>query len=105
MPDSDRVPPSVDHPAANDGAANERSGPFITTSGRPIRGVYGPSDTPGIDYERDLGSPGEYPYTRGIHATGYRGKMWTMRMFAGFGSAEETNARFRYLLSQGQTGL
>ena len=83
----------------------ERSGPFVTASSRPIRRLYDPSDTSEIDYERDLGSPGAYPYTRGIHETGYRGKMWTMRMFAGFGSAEETNARFRYLLSQGQTGL
>ncbi len=80
-------------------------GPFMTTSGRSIRRLYGPADLPDLDYERDLGSPGDYPYTRGIHPTGYRGKLWTMRMFAGFGSAEETNARFRYLLSQGQTGL
>jgi len=82
-----------------------RPGPFVTTSGRPIRRVYDPTDAAELDYERDLGMPGEYPYTRGIHATGYRGKTWTMRMFAGFGSAEETNARFKYLLSQGQTGL
>ncbi len=77
---------------------------FMTTSGRPIERVYGP---PGDDagYARDLGDPGEFPFTRGVHATGYRGKLWTMRMFAGFGSVEETNARFRYLLSQGQTGL
>jgi methylmalonyl-CoA mutase N-terminal domain/subunit len=95
MQESDRVR-SVD---------GERSGPFVTASSRPIRRLYDPSDTSEIDYERDLGSPGAYPYTRGIHETGYRGKMWTMRMFAGFGSAEETNARFRYLLSQGQTGL
>ncbi len=84
---------------------SERAGPFITTSGRPVRRVYDPTDAGDLDYERDLGMPGEYPYTRGIHATGYRGRMWTMRMFAGFGSVEETNARFKYLLSQGQTGL
>ncbi len=84
---------------------SERAGPFITTSGRPIRRVYDPTDLGDLDYERDLGMPGEYPYTRGIHATGYRGNGWTMRMFAGFGSVEETNARFKYLLSQGQTGL
>lgn len=84
---------------------SERPGPFVTTSGRPVRRVYDPKDVAELDYERDLGMPGEYPYTRGIHATGYRGKAWTMRMFAGFGSAEETNARFKYLLSQGQTGL
>ena len=84
---------------------SERAGSFITTSGRPVRRVYEPTDLADLDYERDLGMPGEYPYTRGIHATGYRGKTWTMRMFAGFGSVEETNARFKYLLSQGQTGL
>jgi len=83
----------------------ERPRPFMTTSGRTVRRVYGPRDIEGLDYRRDLGEPGEYPYTRGIHATGYRGKLWTMRMFAGFGSAEETNARFKYLLSQGNHGL
>ena len=83
----------------------EGPGPFMTTSGRPIRRVYDPTDLPDLDYERDLSGPGEYPFTRGIHATGYRGKLWTMRMFAGFGSAEETNARFKYLLEHGQTGL
>jgi methylmalonyl-CoA mutase N-terminal domain/subunit len=76
----------------------------MTTSSRPIEPVYGPPDaTP--DYARELGAPGQYPFTRGVHATGYRGKPWTMRMFAGFGSVEETNERFRYLLSQGNTGL
>jgi methylmalonyl-CoA mutase N-terminal domain/subunit len=89
----------------NGAAAGERAGPFFTTSSRPIRRVYDPADQPDLDYERDLGSPGEYPFTRGIHATGYRGRQWTMRMFAGFGSAEETNARFKYLLSQGNSGL
>ena len=83
----------------------ERAGRFITTSGRPIRRVYDPTDLEDLEYERDLAMPGEYPYTRGIHATGYRGRLWTMRMFAGFGSVEETNARFKYLLRQGQTGL
>ncbi|MDO8614639.1 MAG: methylmalonyl-CoA mutase family protein [Dehalococcoidia bacterium] len=83
----------------------ERPGPFMTASSRAIGRLYDPTDIAGLDYERDLGAPGEYPFTRGIHATGYRGKQWTMRMFAGFGSAEETNARFRYLLSHGQTGL
>ena len=83
----------------------ERASRFITTSGRPIRRVYDPTDLEDLEYERDLAMPGEYPYTRGIHATGYRGRLWTMRMFAGFGSVEETNARFKYLLRQGQTGL
>jgi len=86
-------------------ADGERRGPFVTASGRPVRRVYDPADVGDLDYERDLGQPGDYPFTRGVHATGYRGKPWTMRMFAGFGSAQETNARFKYLLSQGQSGL
>ena len=85
------------------GSNEERERRFITTSSRPIEPVYEPDGV--IDYTRDIGSPGEFPFTRGVHATGYRGKLWTMRMFAGFGSAEETNARFRYLLSQGNSGL
>ncbi|MCZ7570349.1 MAG: methylmalonyl-CoA mutase family protein [Ardenticatenaceae bacterium] len=83
----------------------ERRDEFITTSSFRIERLYTPLDTAELDYNRDLGFPGEYPFTRGIHATMHRGKLWTMRMFAGFGSAEETNARFKYLLSQGQTGL
>jgi methylmalonyl-CoA mutase N-terminal domain/subunit len=78
---------------------------FVTTSGRPIERLYDPNDIAAIDYERDIGWPGEYPFTRGVHPTGYRGRPWTMRMFAGFGSVEETNARFKYLLEHGQTGL
>jgi methylmalonyl-CoA mutase, N-terminal domain len=83
----------------------ERRDPFTTLSGLPINRLYTPADVAEQDYERDLGLPGRYPYTRGPQPTGYRGKLWTMRMFAGFGSAEETNTRFRYLLEQGQTGL
>lgn len=83
----------------------ERGALFTTISGRPIKRVYGPEDIATMDYERDLGLPGEYPFTRGIHPTGYRGRLWTMRMFAGFGDAEDTNQRFRYLLDEGQTGL
>jgi len=83
------------------GADRERK--FVTTSSVPVEPVYEPQDAPTND-ER-LGAPGQYPFTRGIHETGYRGKLWTMRMFAGFGSAEETNERFRYLLSQGNRGL
>ncbi len=83
----------------------ERAPAFTTISGRPVRRVYTPLDIAGSDYLRDLGLPGDYPFTRGVHATGYRGKLWTMRMFAGFGTAEETNARYRYLLEQGNTGL
>jgi methylmalonyl-CoA mutase, N-terminal domain len=78
---------------------------FTTVSLRPIERLYTPNDIADLDYERDLSFPGEFPYTRGIHATGYRGKTWTMRQFAGFGSPEDTNQRFKYLLSQGQTGL
>ena len=76
-----------------------------TYSGFPIAGVYTPLDLDGLDYLRDVGLPGEFPFTRGVHATGYRGKLWTMRIFAGFGTAEETNARFKYLLAHGETGL
>jgi len=83
----------------------ERQNQFITTSSEPIERLYTPLDVSDLDYERDLGLPGEYPYTRGIHPTQHRGRLWTMRMFAGFGTAEETNARFKYLLEQGQTGL
>jgi methylmalonyl-CoA mutase, N-terminal domain len=78
---------------------------FTTVSGHPIRQLYTPADLANWDPERNLGQPGEPPYTRGIHPTMYRGRLWTMRQFAGFGSAEDTNARFRYLLAQGQTGL
>jgi methylmalonyl-CoA mutase N-terminal domain/subunit len=78
---------------------------FITTSSEPINRLYTPLDVAGIDYLADLGLPGEYPFTRGVHPTMHRSRLWTMRMFAGFGTAEETNARFKYLLAQGQTGL
>jgi len=83
----------------------ERPIKFMTQSSVPIERLYTPLDIPDFDYERDLGNPGEYPFTRGVHSTGYRGKLWTMRMFAGFGTAEETNARYRYLISQGNMGL
>src|SRR5512138_3876544 len=83
----------------------ERQKAFRTTSSELIDRLYTPLDTPELDYERDLSLPGVYPYTRGVHPTLHRGKLWTMRMFAGFGTAEETNARFKYLLDQGQTGL
>src|SRR5512144_2801102 len=83
----------------------ERADEFITTSSEPINRLYTPLDVADLDYTSDLGNPGEYPFTRGIHPTLYRSKLWTMRMFAGFVTAEETNARFKYLLSQGQTGL
>ena len=78
---------------------------LITTSGVPINRLYTPVENASLDYMRDIGFPGEYPYTRGVQPTMYRAKPWTMRMFAGFGTAEDTNARFKYLLKQGQTGL
>jgi methylmalonyl-CoA mutase N-terminal domain/subunit len=83
----------------------ERHEEFTTISGAPVQRLYTPADIADLDYARDLGFPGQYPYTRGVHPTMHRGRLWTMRMFAGFGTAEETNLRFRYLLEQGQTGL
>ncbi|MCU1245005.1 MAG: methylmalonyl-CoA mutase, partial [Acidobacteria bacterium] len=78
---------------------------FTTVSGMEVNPLAIPTDVAGLDFERDLAFPGQFPYTRGIHPTGYRGKLWTMRQFAGFGTARQTNERFHYLLSQGQTGL
>jgi methylmalonyl-CoA mutase N-terminal domain/subunit len=83
----------------------ERFAEFTTVSGHPIRRLYTEADLPNWSPEKDLGLPGQPPYTRGIHASMYRGRLWTMRQFAGFGTAEDTNQRFRYLLAQGQTGL
>src|SRR6266545_2157255 len=78
---------------------------FTTISGVEIEPLYGPEHLAGFDTERDLGAPGEFPYTRGIHRDMYRGKLWTMRQFSGFATPEETNRRYHYLLDQGQTGL
>ena len=78
---------------------------FTTVRGQGIDVFYGPDDIENINYLSEIGFPGEYPYTRGIHPNGYRGKIWTMRQFAGFGSPEDTNERFHYLLNHGQTGL
>jgi methylmalonyl-CoA mutase N-terminal domain/subunit len=83
----------------------ERKTSFQTVSLEEINRLYEPADISGLDFDRDIATPGNFPYTRGIHATGYRGKLWTMRQFAGFGTPEETNARFKYLLKEGQTGL
>jgi methylmalonyl-CoA mutase N-terminal domain/subunit len=83
----------------------ERDVPFTTVSGRPIERLYTQDDLAGLDYRRDLNDPGAFPYTRGIHPTGYRGKLWTMRQFAGFGTPEETNGRYKALLQAGGTGL
>ncbi|MBV9598042.1 MAG: methylmalonyl-CoA mutase family protein [Chloroflexi bacterium] len=83
----------------------ERQTRFMTTSSDPVERLYTPADFPQDEYMEKLGFPGQWPFTRGVHATGHRGKLWTMRMFAGFGNAEETNARFKYLLANGNAGL
>ena len=83
----------------------ERKQRFENVSLAEINRLYTPADVNGIEFDQDIAFPGEFPYTRGIHPTGYRGKLWTMRQFAGFGTPEETNARFKYLMNQGQTGL
>src|SRR4026208_1459291 len=83
----------------------ERKKSFQSVSLDEVERLYTPADTNDQDFARDVSFPGEFPYTRGIHPTGYRGKLWTMRQFAGFGTAADTNQRFKYLLSQGQTAL
>ncbi|HUF83153.1 MAG TPA: methylmalonyl-CoA mutase family protein, partial [Acidimicrobiia bacterium] len=83
----------------------ERKDLFTTGSGLPLKRVYTPEDVSDLDYELDLGFPGAFPFTRGPYPTMYRGRFWTMRQIAGYGTAEDTNERFRYLISQGQTGL
>jgi len=85
--------------------AGERDADFQTLSGEPLEPLYTPEDVQDLDYDRDLGYPGHYPMTRGVYHTMYRGRPWTMRQFAGFGTAEETNARYHFLLRQGQGGL
>jgi methylmalonyl-CoA mutase N-terminal domain/subunit len=82
-----------------------RSAKFVTVSSEPIKELYTPEDIKEIDFLRDIGFPGEFPYTRGVHHNMYRGRLWTMRQFAGFGAAKDTNQRFRYLLEHGQNGL
>jgi methylmalonyl-CoA mutase N-terminal domain/subunit len=91
--------------ARRDEKPTERKARFETMSGVPVERVYGPADLPGWKYEERLGQPGQYPFTRGVYPTMYRGRLWTMRMFAGFGRPEDTNRRFKFLLEQGQTGL
>jgi len=85
--------------------SKERLKSYETVSGRPIKSLYTPEDIEGLDYENDLGYPGEYPFTRGVYLNMYRGRLWTMRQFAGFATAKETNARYKFLLERGQTGL
>jgi methylmalonyl-CoA mutase N-terminal domain/subunit len=83
----------------------ERKELFTTPSGVPVERLYAQDDIAALEYLRDLGFPGAFPYTRGVHPTAYRGRLWTMRQYAGFGAASETNQRFRYLLAEGQSGL
>src|SRR5437764_1312309 len=98
----DAAPPTT-HTSQHSALSTQHS--YSTISGAENKAVYTPADTAQLDYARDLGDPGQFPYARGIHESMYRGKIWTMRQFAGFGTAEETNERFKYLLSHGQTGL
>ncbi|HKF66938.1 MAG TPA: methylmalonyl-CoA mutase family protein, partial [Vicinamibacterales bacterium] len=86
-------------------ATPERERTFTTISGRPIERLYTAANLDGRDYARDIADPGAFPYTRGIHGRGYEQKLWTMRQFAGFGTPEETNARYKALLAAGGTGL
>ncbi len=85
--------------------AKENGLKFTSVSGEEVNPLYTPEDIPDFDYTEKLGFPGQFPYTRGVHPNGYRGKVWTMRQFAGFGTPEDTNSRFKYLLKNGQTGL
>src|SRR4029453_9820443 len=94
-----------DKPGGTETRPKDRTGTFTTISGRPIAPLYRPQDAAGTDYARDPGDPGPYPYTRGIHETMYRGKTWSMRQFAGFGTAAQTNERFKYLLEHGSHRL
>jgi len=94
-----------DNTAKMDGQRPERKSEFRNHSGMLIKRVYTPEDIKDLNYMRDLGFPGEYPFTRGVHATMYRGRLWTMRMFSGYGTAGQTNQRFKYLLKEGETGL
>jgi len=102
--DPDRLDPMEEWRRSAYASNAERDELFSTISGLPVEPLYTP-DNVAIDYERDLGFPGELPFTRGVYPSMYRGRLWTMRQFAGFGTAEETNERFRYLLEHGQTGL
>src|SRR3954454_15245452 len=86
-------------------AAPARPEPPTTVSSVPIDALYTPDDLPDFDHDSDLGYPGQYPFARGVHASMYRSRLWTMRQFAGFGAARQTNERFKFLLGKGQTGL
>ncbi len=103
--DSERLRSHISQWRDNNVGAGQRRPDYKTPSQIPVKEVYTPEDLPDSDYLRDVGLPGEYPYLRGVHPTGYRARLWTMRMFAGFGLAEETNERFKVLLGNGETGL
>src|SRR4051812_13705725 len=89
----------VDTPAKVESSAQ------VTSSQIPVQPLYTPSNLEGHDYDRDIGYPGDFPFTRGVQATMYRGRLWTMRQYAGMGDAEESNKRYKYLLGHGNTGL
>ena len=91
--------------AAAKGKKVERKENFVTGSGAEVKQVYTPADLEGLDYTTDIGMPGEFPFVRNVQANGYRGRLWTMRQYAGFSTAEESNARYRYLIESGSTGL
>ena len=103
--DPQAIKEQVEQYRAKATALKVRTVKFTSVSGEPVEMLYTPEEVKEINYLADIGFPGEFPYTRGIHHTGYRGKMWTMRQFAGFGTPEDTNQRFKYLLEHGQTGL
>jgi methylmalonyl-CoA mutase, N-terminal domain len=105
MPSTPGVPSAGRPASGRDRAGAAQPGRHTTISGRAVERLYTPQDVSTIDYARDLNDPGGFPYTRGIHPTGYRGKLWTMRQFAGFGTPEDTNARYKELLRSGGTGL
>ena len=98
------VPATYEEWCAAYGATPERDADFTTLSGEPVKPLYTEADLP-ADRDAAIGVPGGFPFTRGVYPSMYRGRLWTMRQFAGFGTAEETNERFRYLLDHGQTGL
>lgn len=103
--DPEAIKEAVQQYKSKANTATVRNVKFTSVSGNPVEILYTPEDVKDINYLADIGFPGEFPYTRGIHHTGYRGKLWTMRQFAGFGTPEDTNQRFKYLLEHGQTGL
>src|SRR5947209_19642450 len=102
MGTTENVPVSLAEWRAAYGLAPERDAPFTTLSGEPVEPLYTERDLPAVDA---IGLPGQFPFTRGVYPSMYRGRLWTMRQFAGFGTPEETNRRFHYLIEHGQTGL